>query len=170
MKKQIYLKTLFTITTIFFFNSSKALSNSYQSQFTEFNAQTNNKSFYQTKSLILIASEKKDFNIPSSLKKLPNLIDLKSTYEIGKSDPFSLGSNGNSNEAIYIKLLGVFETNQKKFALIKNKNLVSEISEGYSGGLNNKILPNGMVLKKIDIDNNNILVESNFKKFIIEID
>ena len=83
---------------------------------------------------------------------LPTKKEIIKRDNIGKVDPFSLEFEDNIlNKFGPIKLLGVFSTRNKNYAILNFGNLTGEILEGSIGGKDTNLLPENVLLRKIEI-------------------
>ena len=82
---------------------------------------------------------------------------LKTSYSLGKNDPFYKDNKiGSEKELKSIKLIGLISNGQKSFALINYKNNTGSVSVGDIGGKTTNLLPNDIKLinifpKKLEI-------------------
>ena len=87
-------------------------------------------------------------------EKLQDKSFLITKTSIGKRDPFLLTSSGDLSQSINnLTLNGIFTINNKNYALISMGNKSGTIQEGYKGDSSNNLLPNDLILSKIDIKN-----------------
>ena len=94
----------------------------------------------------------------------PKLYDQ--AFTIFFTDPFSFNNDGKSITGFgAIKLLGVFSTKNKRYAIIEHNEKTGEIREGERGGVNNSLLPKNAILKKINIQEPHIIIQFEDKRY-----
>lgn len=97
---------------------------------------------------------------------MPEKINLNNE-NIGKTDIFSFEGFENDNIYESIKLLGVYSTNNSKFAIINFNNQTGEVKKGDIGSKDTKLIPKNYKLVEINVDKFSINLES--KNNIFEI-
>ena len=104
-----------------------------------------------------------------AFQRLQDKSFLKTKTSIGKKDPFLLTSSGNLSQSINnLTLKGVYTVNNRNYALISFGNMSGTIQEGYRGDSSNNLLPNNLILSKIDIKNKLIILINEDKTFQIK--
>ena len=127
---------------------------------------------YEKSLLTGIKKENYKDNVLNNLEfyTLPESQELINKGILGKIDPFSLN---NKNEELHkfgsIKLLGVYSARNKRYAILKYKEITGDISEGQIGGDDTYLLPDKVILKEITIDEPAIILQLNSKKFKISL-
>tara|TARA_Y100001968_G_scaffold316409_1_gene344196 strand:- start:84 stop:584 length:501 start_codon:yes stop_codon:yes gene_type:complete len=103
--------------------------------------------------------------LPSdSYKKFSNLPEYEKIKEVvssGREDPFSSSEHSFSDLNKYIKLVGIYDLMNKKYALIRFDNKELEILEGYEGSDKASMLPKGVKLIKVDTNGRKIILDYN---------
>ena len=111
---------------------------------------------------------KKDFQ-KSNFNTIKELDKLKSSYSLGKNDPFYKDNKiGSEKELKSIKLIGLISNGQKSFALINYNNNIGSVSIGDIGGETTNLLPNDIKLTNILINKLEITVEIKGKNYQIK--
>ena len=111
---------------------------------------------------------KKDFQ-QSNFNTIKKLDKLKSSYSLGKKDPFYKDNKiGSEKELKSIKLIGLISNGQQSFALINYNNNIGNVSIGDIGGKTTNLLPNDIKLINILINKLEITVELKGKKYKIK--
>jgi len=101
-----------------------------------------------------------------TLEKLPSSKEILNNNETGKTDPFS--SRNFSGEGFnLISLLGVFSANNKIYAIIKYDENIFEVEPGLIGGKSSELLPKGIKVISIDIEEPSMAIE--YKNKIVKI-
>ena len=115
---------------------------------------------------------KSEFVPSDSYKSLSTLPDYKKIKDIvwtGREDPFSKPENMFSDLKKDIKLVGLYDFMNKRYALIQFNDKELEIEEGYVGGDNALMLPKGVKLIKVDPKENMIILDYNGQKTLISL-
>ena len=93
---------------------------------------------------------------------------IKRTF-VGKTDPFLFTTTGDLSQSINkLTLKGVYSINNKKYALINFGNLSGSIKEGYKGDSLNNLLPENLILSKVDLKEKLIILKNREKTFEIK--
>ncbi len=154
-------KTIFLLFIISLFFSPHTVSLTISNKYFE------NDNFY---SKLKNTSQKNNSN-NLDFKSLPETKDLIEKEELGKIDPFSFNRKDEIiNQFNVLKLLGVFSTSKKNYALIKYNNETGQIEVGDIGGENTILLPEKVLVKDINIKYSSIILELNDKEYQIKLD
>ena len=114
---------------------------------------------------------KNTFN-PENNLIIKDLVPYKSKQEIlskvkfGKKDPFSekeLQSN-----KLNLKLKGFLNTETNKYVFVSYLKNEGSISEGYIGGIDTNLLPNGAKVISIEPKNKKLIIYFENKNFVLE--
>ena len=101
----------------------------------------------------------KEILIEDTFKPLENAEGLKGDYSFGKKDPFNFSEVNESEltKADYI-LKAIISDQLNHYALISFKGSILELKEGDIGGISNKFIPNGVKVKKVDVEKQIVLL------------
>ena len=99
--------------------------------------------------------------------KLPKSKDLKKNNNVGKIDIFSFGDSS-TNLSLSLKLLGIYESKKRKYAIVNYNENVGEITQGDLGGKDTIFLPNNFELININLEKFSIVVKSKNKLYEIK--
>ena len=117
----------------------------------------------------------KDKDILASNLFIKDLVPLKNKQEIlsnikfGKENPFSKGEIKVNKLSSNFKLTGFINTKIKKYAFVSYLDNEGTIMEGYIGGGNNNLLPNGAKVISINPKNKKLIINYENKDFIFKL-
>ena len=120
-------------------------------------------------------NDNKDKDIIESNLFIKDLIPLKNKQEIlsktkfGKEDPFSREEIRVNQLSAFFNLKGFVNTKKNKYAFVSYLENEGTISEGYIGGENTYLLPNGAKVITIDPKDKKLIINYENKKFIFEL-
>ena len=120
-------------------------------------------------------NDNKDKDILESNLFIKDLIPFKNKQEIlsktkfGKEDPFSKDEIRLNQLSAFFKLKGFINTKKNKYAFVSYLENEGTISEGYIGGENTYLLPNGAKVITIDPKDKKLIINYENKKFIFEL-
>ncbi len=112
---------------------------------------------------------------PESILFIKDLVPLKNKQEIlsnikfGKEDPFSKRKIIINKLNSDFKLTGFINTKIKKYAFVSYLDNEGTIMEGYIGGENNNLLPNGAKVISINPKNKKLIINYENKDFIFKL-
>ena len=112
---------------------------------------------------ISISKGKEEINF----KTLPKVKDLKKQNSTGKLDIFSFGDSS-TNLSLSLKLIGIFESQNNIYAIVKYNDEIGEVTIGNKGGKDTKYLPINFKLVNIDLEKFSIIVKSKNKFYEIK--
>ena len=120
-------------------------------------------------------NEDKDEDSSDSMLFIRDLVPLKNKQEIlsnikfGKEDPFSKRKIIINKLNSDFKLTGFINTKIKKYAFVSYLDNEGTIMEGYIGGGNNNLLPNGAKVISINPKNKKLIINYENKDFIFKL-
>ena len=109
---------------------------------------------------------------PENKLIIKDLVPLKSKQEIlskvkfGKKDPFS--ERGVQSNKLNLKLKGFLNTETNKYVFVSYLKNEGTISEGYIGGIDTNLLPNGAKVISIDPKKMKLTIYFENKNFVLE--
>ena len=95
--------------------------------------------------------------------------DVLSLVKIGKKDPFSKGEIQVNKLNSDFKLTGFINTKIKKYAFVSYLDNEGTITEGYIGGENTNLLPNGAKVVSVNPKKKILIINYENKEFIFEL-
>ena len=166
MKKFFRLKILLAIFASSFLFSCSPKNNSIDFDFS---------TIKKSKKIKAAEIDHKEKNSSNSMLFIQDLVPLKNKQEIlsnikfGKEDPFSKGEIIVNKLSSDFKLTGFINTKIKKYAFVNYLDNEGTIIEGYIGGENNNLLPNGAKVISINPKNKKLIINYENKNFIFKL-
>ena len=166
MKNNLNLKIIFVILTSFFLLGCTTKKNNLDFDFStikktnKIKANKNNDEEKDTFDRELFIQD---------LVPLQNKQKILSNTKFGKQDPFSKGEIKVSKLSSDFKLTGFLNTKIKKYAFVRYLENEGIISEGYIGGKNTNLLPQGAKVISINPKSKILIINYENKKFIFEL-
>lgn len=102
------------------------------------------------------------------LVPLKNKEEVLSKTKFGKKDPFSKGEIQSNKLNSNLKLTGFLNTEINKYVFVTYQNNEGIIKEGFIGGVNTNLLPNGAKVIKIDPKNMKLIINFQDEIFTYE--
>ena len=120
---------------------------------------------------ISIQDVKKDFKpVVNNLKPLLNNDQLSKNINLGKNNPFAALESKNNLTIENLKLTGFLSANNKQYALVNYKDKSGYLSSDSRGGINTDLLPDGAIVKEINLKNYTVIVVFDNQSFEIILD
>ncbi|MBO6972365.1 MAG: hypothetical protein JJ843_00885 [Prochlorococcus marinus CUG1434] len=98
-----------------------------------------------------------------------NKQEILSKTKFGKEDPFSREGIRVNQLSAFFNLKGFINTKKNKYAFVSYLENEGTISEGYIGGENTYLLPDGAKVISIDPKDKKLIINYENKKFIFEL-